>query len=53
MLDLTKSELLEIANWAMDTADRAMMQRPMNVYKYETAKAIFDKVHNAYYKMEG
>lgn len=48
MTDFTRSELLEICNWAMSNADRYYKMRFMS--HYETAKSIFEKANNEYAK---
>lgn len=54
MINFTKEELHEIVNWAMDAADKAKRSSNlyMNIFKYELARQIFEKVHNAYEEME-
>ena len=52
MVEFTNSELLMIAEWAMDKADAARRTRIVNTYLYESAKEIFSKVHNEYTNRE-
>ena len=52
MVEFTNSELLMIANWAMDKADAARSCRFVNTYLYETAKEIFHKAHEEYMNRE-
>ena len=53
MINFTKEELHEIINWAMDKADEARRSKNLyiNTFKYEQAKQIFNKVHDAYGEM--
>ena len=48
MIEFTTDELLAIASWAMDKADDARRCKLVNTYIYETAQAVFSKVHNEY-----
>ncbi len=48
MVEFTTDELLAIAGWAMDEADRARRCKLVNTYIYETAQDIFNKAHGEY-----
>lgn len=51
--DFTKAELCKIAEWAMDAADAARRGKFVNVYAYELAKSISNKVFAESCKREG
>lgn len=52
MVEFTDFELLTISEWAMDEADRAVSGaaagKAVNVFRYETARGIFDKAQTEY-----
>lgn len=48
MVYFTKEELLAISSWAFDAADKARMGKFVNIYRYEQAKQIHQKVHDEY-----
>ncbi len=50
--EFTKEELYKIAEWAMDAATAARRGKYINVYAYELAKSISDKVFAEYCKKE-
>lgn len=50
--EFTKSELIEICGWAMNACDKARSKLSYWPEPYEKAKAIFEKAHEAYMKME-
>lgn len=51
--DFTKAELSKILEWAFEAADNARRGKFINVYAYETAKSISDKVFKEYCEREG
>ncbi len=51
--DFTKEELFRILEWAFEACDKAKRGKFVNVYAYETARAIVDKVHPVYCEREG
>lgn len=50
MVDFTNDELLAISSWAFDAADKARAGKIVNIYRYEQAKQIHQKVHDEYCK---